>query len=130
MEALSRVFSRDRVQPLLLGSVKTNIGHSEAASGIASVIKSTLMLESGFIPPTHGVKKINPSIKTDEWSVKVVTEYERWPGFMDDQIRRISINSVCFHHHLTLHRKISPDMVTVRLRRRERPCSLGECRHA
>ena len=91
---MSRVFGRGRKDPLLLGSVKTNVGHSEAASGIASIIKASIMLETARIPPTHGLRKINPNIKTDEWNVRVVTRNESWPGGSLRQPRRVSINSV------------------------------------
>lgn len=94
VEALSRVFSNERKTPLLLGSVKTNVGHSEAASGIASIIKATIMLETATIPPTHGLNKINPNIKIDEWNVRVVTQNEPWPGAAFGKPRRVSINSV------------------------------------
>jgi acyl transferase domain-containing protein len=43
---------------LLVGSVKTNVGHSEAASGISSIIKVAMTLESGYIPATIGITKI------------------------------------------------------------------------
>ncbi|KAM0799448.1 hypothetical protein BDR22DRAFT_933683 [Usnea florida] len=93
VEALSRVFSSERKNPLLLGSVKTNVGHSEAASGIASIIKATIMLEAAAIPPTHGLRNINPRIKADEWNVRVVTQNEPWPGASLGKPRRISVNS-------------------------------------
>jgi acyl transferase domain-containing protein len=40
--------------------VKTNVGHSEAASGLTSILKVTKAFENGKIPPTYGVKKVNP----------------------------------------------------------------------
>lgn len=79
VEALARVFrdSHSKV-PLLIGSIKTNLGHSEAASGITSIIKTTLALEKGVIPATIGLRNLNPKIKAKEWKVKVVTEACPW----------------------------------------------------
>lgn len=80
VEALSRVFGESHSEaPLLIGSVKTNLGHSEAASGIASIIKTTTALEQGLIPATIGLKTLNPNIKAREWNVKIVTEQTPWP---------------------------------------------------
>ncbi|KAI0006809.1 hypothetical protein F4779DRAFT_595040 [Xylariaceae sp. FL0662B] len=79
VEAVSRVFKKPKGSPLMIGSVKTNLGHSEAASGISSIIKVTLALEKGVIPPTIGVKNINPKIKIDDWNVHIVTENTPWP---------------------------------------------------
>lgn len=79
VDALARVFQRTPQHPLLIGSVKTNVGHSEAASGIAGVIKATLALEKGMIPPTHGLKNINPKLKVDERHFSIPTTLTRWP---------------------------------------------------
>lgn len=53
----------DADEPLLIGAVKTNIGHSEAASGLSAVIKACLTVENGIIPPTRGLVKPNPKSK-------------------------------------------------------------------
>ena len=102
LDAVHRVFrpngTADGQSPLLVGSVKTNMGHSEAASGITSVIKATLAFENGSIPATIGVKKLNPKIKTDEWGLQIVTEQIDFPksaavtheGY---PTRRLGINS-------------------------------------
>lgn len=81
--------------PLLIGSVKTNLGHSEATSGLTSIIKATLSLENAQIPATIGVKNINPKIKVDEWGVKIVTKATAWPGSggLNPRTRRIGVNS-------------------------------------
>lgn len=99
VEAVSRVFQRKLAgNPLLIGSVKTNLGHSEAASGFSSIFKVALALEKGIIPPTIGVTKVNPKIKTREWGVEIVTEQIEWPrgnpDFVSGQVkRRAGINS-------------------------------------
>ncbi|KAI1433783.1 ketoacyl-synt-domain-containing protein [Xylaria sp. CBS 124048] len=97
VEALSRVFKRPAGSPLLIGSVKTNMGHSEAASGITSIIKVVNALEKGMIPPTIGVKNINPKILLDEWNMHIVTSTVPWPQDaphnINGRIRRAGVNS-------------------------------------
>ncbi|KAI1261843.1 reducing type I polyketide synthase 10 [Xylariaceae sp. FL1019] len=92
LDGLASVFKRQPHRPLYIGSVKSNIGHSEAASGIASVIKSTLALEHGRIPPTYGLKNINEKLKLEERSFKIPTETIDWPE-KSLRTRLIGINS-------------------------------------
>jgi len=82
VEALGDVFGRDRPndRPLLIGSVKTNIGHLEAAAGIASLIKVVLALEHGEIPPHPHLRQLNPHVRWDEIAVEVPTECTPWPA--------------------------------------------------
>lgn len=91
IESLSRVFRRNADRPLMVGSVKSNVGHSEAASGIAGVLKATLALEKGLIPPTHGLRKINPKLKVEERNVSIPTTLTPWPD--NKYIRRVGVNS-------------------------------------
>ncbi|KAN0039761.1 hypothetical protein ACTA71_006997 [Dictyostelium dimigraforme] len=73
-EAISMAFkNRDKSTPILIGSIKSNIGHCEAASGIASLIKCCLMFKHQCFLPNIHFKTPNPSIKFDEWNLKVVT---------------------------------------------------------
>lgn len=81
-----------RTEPLLIGSVKTNIGHTEAASGLAAVIKVVLALEKGQIPPSVNYKKPNPKMQLDEWGLQVATRLEPWPE-VGNEPRRASINN-------------------------------------
>nr|XP_036584023.1 polyketide synthase [Colletotrichum truncatum]KAF6793282.1 polyketide synthase [Colletotrichum truncatum] len=76
---------------LLIGSVKTNIGHLEAAAGIAGLIKAVLMLEKAQIPPTIGLKQLNPKIKWQEWRMSVAEELMPWPS--RPGVRRVGISS-------------------------------------
>lgn len=71
--ALHNTFGEGRTarNPLFIGSVKSNIGHLEAASGIISVIKTALMLERGFILPNYDFKKPNENIPFAKWGLKV-----------------------------------------------------------
>ncbi|GKZ68150.1 type I Iterative Polyketide synthase (PKS) [Aspergillus niger] len=82
---------RSREQPLLLGAIKANIGHSEAASGIFAVIKAALMVESGVIPGVAGLKTLNPALKEEEWNVKVNVDTILWPK--SPLTRRVGVSS-------------------------------------
>ncbi|KAJ5100496.1 Acyl transferase/acyl hydrolase/lysophospholipase [Penicillium angulare] len=93
VEAISNVFRHRTGRPTLIGGIKPNLGHSEGASGLSSLIKVTLALENGIIPATFGVKTINPNIKTKEWNVDIVTSNQAWP---ESQIPRASVNSFGF----------------------------------
>jgi acyl transferase domain-containing protein len=91
VDGVARVFSQNREKPLLIGSVKTNLGHSEAASGISSIIKVTMAMEKGVIPPTVGVTNINPKLKLDERNCEIVRKMTPWPT--TGRARIASINS-------------------------------------
>ncbi|KAH9897461.1 reducing type I polyketide synthase 10 [Xylariomycetidae sp. FL2044] len=93
VEALDRVFQRtDREHPLLIGAIKTNLGHSEATSGISGVIKATMAMERGLIPPTHGLKNINPKLMIQERHMDIPTRLTTWPDSFA-QGRFVGINS-------------------------------------
>ena len=80
VEAVAEVYGRDRKSgnPLIIGSVKTNIGHLEAASGIAGLLKVVLALQQGEIPPHLNFSKPNPHIRWDRLPIKVPTAPMRW----------------------------------------------------
>ena len=65
--------------PLLVGSVKTNIGHLEAAAGIAGVIKVVLSMQQGTIPSQLHFKTPSPQISWDDINIQVVDESQSWP---------------------------------------------------
>lgn len=80
--ALGHVLSVDRPpgSPCLIGTVKTNIGHLETASGIAGLIKTALVLKHRTIPANLHFQTPNPHIPFDELRLRVVTENTPWPG--------------------------------------------------
>ncbi|SPM37845.1 polyketide synthase [Mycobacterium numidiamassiliense] len=79
--ALGTVLGRGRSEdsPLLIGALKTNIGHTEAAAGIAGFIKAVLALQRGQIPPNQRFESPNPHIPFDDLRMKVVDTHIDWP---------------------------------------------------
>ncbi|KAJ5247159.1 hypothetical protein N7468_002142 [Penicillium chermesinum] len=80
-KALNAVFGEGRTakQPLLVGSLKSNVGHLEGSSGVVSVIKTALMLERGFVLPNCNFSKANEEIPMDKWCMKVPKKLLPWP---------------------------------------------------
>lgn len=70
---------RGKENPLLVGSVKSNIGHLEAASGIAGLEKVLLAFRYGVIPGNLHFDTPNPAIEWDRWPVEVVSANRPWP---------------------------------------------------
>ncbi|KAI3341199.1 acyl transferase domain-containing protein [Ustulina deusta] len=89
IDGISQVFASREGCPLLIGSAKTNFGHSEAAAGLTSLIKVALAFEYGRIPPTYGVTEVNPSLRLGSRNMEVVVNTRAWPR----RIQRSSINS-------------------------------------
>ena len=80
IEALGQTLGRGRPtdKPLLIGSVKTNIGHLEAASGMAGLIKVVLALDRGLIPAHLHLTEPTTRARWDRWPLAVVTSSRPW----------------------------------------------------
>jgi acyl transferase domain-containing protein/NADPH:quinone reductase-like Zn-dependent oxidoreductase/acyl carrier protein len=80
--ALAEVLGKSRApgSPLPIGSIKSNIGHLEAASGMAGLVKALLVLKHRVIPPTIHLKKVNPRIPLKEWGLDVPVEATALPA--------------------------------------------------
>lgn len=89
--AIGSVFAQDRDQPLYVGSVKSNLGHLEGASGLAGIIKATLSVGAGKILPNMHFNTPNPKIDFKKLKIEVPTEMIDWKT--DTGVRRASVNS-------------------------------------
>src|SRR4051794_40286782 len=94
--ALGTVLGRGRPveAPLLIGAVKSNLGHLEAAAGIAGFAKAVLALQRGRIPANRGYQSPNPHIPFDKLRLKVVAEHMDWAS--TGRPRRAGVSSFGF----------------------------------
>ncbi|HET9626245.1 MAG TPA: SDR family NAD(P)-dependent oxidoreductase, partial [Kofleriaceae bacterium] len=94
MGALTAVFCKGRPadRPLVVGSVKTNIGHLEGAAGIAGLIKVLLALEHGEIPRHLHFQKLNPHLSLDGVPLEIAAQARPWPR-RGAQPRRAGVSS-------------------------------------
>ncbi len=114
IHAAAAAYGRDRPKsrPLLIGSVKTNIGHLEAAAGVAGLIKATLALGEDRIPPHVNFSVANPAVDWPGSKVRVVTGIEDWP-VNGDRPPRAGVSSFGFsgtNAHLVLEGYRQPNV--------------------
>ncbi len=90
--ALQLVYGQDRSdeRKLLIGSVKTNIGHTEAAAGIAGVLKTVLSFQHGKIPPSLHFDTPNEHIAWNEMNIRVADSLLDWPNVGRPRVAGIS----------------------------------------
>jgi myxalamid-type polyketide synthase MxaE and MxaD len=90
--ALASFFGDARApgDPLWIGSVKGNIGHTEAAAGLAGLVKAALALRARVVPPTIHFEEPNPRIAWGEGKLEVVTAARPWP---EGEVARAGVNS-------------------------------------
>ena len=96
IEALGRVMGQGREpgKPLLVGSIKTNIGHAEASSGLAGLLKTVMALRHEAIPPHLHFSEPNPRIAWNDWPIRIPTALTPWPR--DQRPRRAGVSSFGF----------------------------------
>jgi len=90
-KAIGTVFSVNREEPLIVGSIKSHIGHLEGASGLAGFIKATMTVEKGKVLPNMHFNKPNPEIDLAALKIRIPTEVEEWK--VTNGPRRASVNS-------------------------------------
>ncbi|KAH6650452.1 hypothetical protein F5144DRAFT_45973 [Chaetomium tenue] len=103
-EAISTAFfgpdTRFKRQPgdakLLVGSIKTVLGHTEGTAGLASLIKVSLALQNGKVPPNLHFNRLSPSVKPHYQNLQIPTSLLDWPEVPEGGVRRASVNSFGF----------------------------------
>ncbi|KAJ4177871.1 hypothetical protein NW767_015009 [Fusarium falciforme] len=93
--AIGQVLGKGRPadKPLLIGSVKSNIGHPGAASGLAAVVKVALALEHGFIPPNYDFVQESQKIPFRDLGIRVAAELQPWPAHLPRPLGTEGTNS-------------------------------------
>ncbi|KAM3064985.1 hypothetical protein ACMFMF_011456 [Clarireedia jacksonii] len=81
---------------LHVGSIKTVIGHGEGCAGLAGIIKASLCIQHGLIPPNLHFQRLNPKLEPYSSRLKIPTELAKWPKLPPGVPRRVSVNSFGF----------------------------------
>ena len=101
-EAISSAFFQNPVnaatdtsespQQLMVGSIKSIIGHTEGTAGLAGILKASLALQNATFPPNLLFKRLNPRIEPFHDNLKLSTKSTPWPSALHGGPRRASVN--------------------------------------
>ena len=101
-EAISKAFFHpgdcisEESDPLYVGSIKTVIGHTEGTAGLAGLLKASLAVQHGIIPPNLLFNKLHPAVMPFYSNLEILTSAKPWSQTVEGTPRRASVNSFGF----------------------------------
>lgn len=122
-EAISRAFFHNGDSllhdgdPLYVGSIKTVIGHTEGTAGLAGLLKASLAVQHGVIPPNLLFNKLHPAVEPFYNNLEIATSPKPWPTLANGAPRRASVNSFGFggtNAHVIVENFVPPAGALVR----------------
>src|SRR5829696_4693323 len=90
IHAIAAALGEGRARPLVVGSVKTNLGHLEAAAGVTGLLKVALALQHGEIPPHLHFTQLNPHIEVGEFPLEIPRAGKAWPRGAERRVAGVS----------------------------------------